>query len=60
MHIILLTDINQFFDQNFQLLENVGRIRNERKQLEQDYQQLYNKKEAIVQWEAQINEIIQW
>ncbi|XP_065214675.1 serine/threonine-protein kinase Genghis Khan isoform X2 [Planococcus citri] len=43
-----------------ELHENVGRIKNERKQLEQDYQQLYNKKEAIVQWEAQINEIIQW
>lgn len=43
-----------------ELHESVGRVRNERKQLEQDYQQLYNKKEAIIQWEAQVDEIIKW
>ncbi len=44
----------------FQLHEGVGRIRSERKQLEQDYQQLYNKKEAIIQWESQVDEVIKW
>ncbi|KAK7598361.1 hypothetical protein V9T40_006596 [Parthenolecanium corni] len=43
-----------------ELHDNAVRMRNERKQLEQDYKQLYNKKEAIVQWESQVDEIIKW
>lgn len=40
--------------------DSVGRIQNERRQLEEEYEELRNKKDAIAQWEAQITEIIQW
>lgn len=40
--------------------DNMGRIQGERRQLEEEYEELRNKKEAIAQWEAQITEIIQW
>ncbi|XP_046752043.1 serine/threonine-protein kinase MRCK beta isoform X2 [Diprion similis] len=40
--------------------DSVGRIQGERRQLEEEYEELRNKKEAIAQWEAQITEIIQW
>nr|CAD7392374.1 unnamed protein product [Timema cristinae] len=43
-----------------QLTESVSRIQSERRQLEDEYEELRNKKEAIAQWEAQISEIIQW
>jgi serine/threonine-protein kinase MRCK len=42
------------------LTENVSRIQNERRQLDDEYEELRNKKDAIAQWEAQISEIIQW
>lgn len=42
------------------LTDSVGRIQGERRQLEEEYEELRNKKEAIAQWEAQITEIIQW
>ncbi len=32
----------------------------ERRQFEDEYQDLRNKKEAVAQWEAQISEIINW
>jgi serine/threonine-protein kinase MRCK len=44
----------------FQLTESVGRIQSERRQLEEEYEELRSKKDAIAQWEAQISEIIQW
>jgi serine/threonine-protein kinase MRCK len=44
----------------FQLTESVGRIQNERRQLDDEYEELRNKKDSIAQWEAQISEIIQW
>lgn len=40
--------------------DSVNRIQAERRQLEDEYEELRNKKEAIAQWEAQITEIIQW
>lgn len=45
---------------SFQLTESVGRIQSERRQLDDEYEELRNKKDAIAQWEAQISEIIQW
>ncbi|KAG7206781.1 hypothetical protein KM043_000694 [Ampulex compressa] len=42
------------------LTDSVTRIQGERRQLEEEYEELRNKKEAIAQWEAQITEIIQW
>jgi serine/threonine-protein kinase MRCK len=42
------------------LTENVSRIQSERRQLDDEYEELRNKKDAIAQWEAQISEIIQW
>ena len=40
--------------------DSISRIQGERRQLEDEYEELRNKKEAIAQWEAQITEIIQW
>ncbi|XP_012060576.1 PREDICTED: serine/threonine-protein kinase Genghis Khan [Atta cephalotes] len=42
------------------LTDSVNRLQSERRQLEDEYEELRNKKEAIAQWEAQITEIIQW
>ncbi|XP_018311672.1 serine/threonine-protein kinase MRCK alpha isoform X1 [Mycetomoellerius zeteki] len=42
------------------LTDSVSRLQGERRQLEDEYEELRNKKEAIAQWEAQITEIIQW
>ncbi|KAK0161975.1 hypothetical protein PV327_008366 [Microctonus hyperodae] len=42
------------------MTDSVNRIQGERRQLEDEYEELRNKKEAIAQWEAQITEIIQW
>lgn len=35
-------------------------MQSERRSLEEEYDDLRNKKESIAQWEAQITEIIQW
>lgn len=35
-------------------------MQSERRSLEEEYEDLRNKKESIAQWEAQITEIIQW
>ncbi|KAI5704339.1 hypothetical protein M8J75_004181 [Diaphorina citri] len=40
--------------------ESFGRLEGERQELESEFEELSNKKEAIAQWEAQITEIIQW
>ena len=37
-----------------------NRLQVERRQFEDEYQDLRNKKEAVAQWEAQISEIINW
>ncbi|BES88698.1 serine threonine-protein kinase [Nesidiocoris tenuis] len=42
------------------LSERLDQMQAERRQLEDDYEDLRTKKEAIAQWEAQIAEIIQW
>ncbi|RZF34758.1 hypothetical protein LSTR_LSTR007810 [Laodelphax striatellus] len=42
------------------LSERVNQLQSERRQLEEDFDELRSKKEAIAQWEAQITEIIQW
>jgi hypothetical protein len=52
--------INIYDPISFQLTESVGRIQSERRQLEDEYEELRSKKDAIAQWEAQISEIIQW
>ncbi|XP_044731318.1 serine/threonine-protein kinase Genghis Khan isoform X2 [Chrysoperla carnea] len=43
-----------------ELKETMNRVQNERHQLETEYEDLRSKKDAIVQWEHQITEIIQW
>jgi serine/threonine-protein kinase MRCK len=52
--------INIYDPISYQLTESVGRIQSERRQLEDEYEELRSKKDAIAQWEAQISEIIQW
>ena len=37
-----------------------NRLQLEKRQFEEDYHELRNKKEAVAQWEAQISEIINW
>lgn len=37
-----------------------SRLQMERRQFEEEYQELRTKKEAVAQWEAQISEIINW
>ena len=37
-----------------------NRLQLERRQFEEEYLDLRNKKEAVAQWEAQISEIINW
>ena len=41
-------------------LELNNRLQLDRRQFEEEYQDLRNKKEAVAQWEAQISEIINW
>ena len=41
-------------------LELSNRLQLDRRQFEEEYQDLRNKKEAVAQWEAQISEIINW
>lgn len=49
----LLSDVER-------LTESLNRMQSERRLLEEEYEDLRNKKESIGQWEAQITEIIQW
>nr|CAD7427445.1 unnamed protein product [Timema monikensis] len=57
---MMLEDKKQLMMDLDALTESVSRIQSERRQLEDEYEELRNKKEAIAQWEAQISEIIQW
>ncbi|GFG29816.1 hypothetical protein Cfor_00242 [Coptotermes formosanus] len=58
--LLLLEDNKKLMMDLDTLTESVGRIQSERRQLEEEYEELRNKKDAIAQWEAQISEIIQW
>lgn len=58
--IMLLEDNKKLAMDLDKLSDSVGRLRGERRQLEDEFEELRNKKEAIAQWEAQITEIIQW
>ncbi|XP_063233759.1 serine/threonine-protein kinase Genghis Khan [Bacillus rossius redtenbacheri] len=58
--LMLLEDKKQLMMDLEALTDSVSRIQSERRQLEDEYEDLRNKKEAISQWEAQISEIIQW
>jgi serine/threonine-protein kinase MRCK len=42
------------------LSDTVGRLENERRGIEDEYDELRAKKESITQWENQITELIQW
>ncbi|XP_046400063.1 serine/threonine-protein kinase MRCK alpha isoform X1 [Ischnura elegans] len=57
---ILMEDNKKLMMDLDALTESVNRIQGERRQIEEEYEELRNKKEAIAQWEAQISEIIQW
>ncbi|KAK6622910.1 hypothetical protein RUM43_008761 [Polyplax serrata] len=57
---LLLEDNKKLMMDLEMLSDSVDRIQNERRQLEEEYEELRNKKDAIAQWEAQITEIIQW
>ncbi|XP_049786774.1 serine/threonine-protein kinase Genghis Khan [Schistocerca cancellata] len=58
--LMLLEDNKKLMMDLDTLTESVSRIQNERRQLEEEYEELRSKKDAIAQWEAQISEIIQW
>lgn len=58
--IILIEENKKLMLELGSMTDNVNRIQGERRQLEDEYEELRNKKEAIAQWEAQITEIIQW
>ena len=49
--------MNYFY---LQLTESVSKLQLERRNIEDEYEELRSKKESIAQWEAQITEIIQW
>ncbi|XP_064087873.1 LOW QUALITY PROTEIN: serine/threonine-protein kinase Genghis Khan-like [Macrobrachium nipponense] len=57
---MLLEDNKKLLEDVERLTDNVNRMQNERRALEEEYDDLRNKKESIAQWEAQITEIIQW
>ncbi|XP_076641464.1 serine/threonine-protein kinase gek isoform X3 [Halictus rubicundus] len=58
--IMLVEENKKLMLEHNTLTDSVNRIQGERRQLEEEYEELRNKKEAIAQWEAQITEIIQW
>ncbi|KAJ9576946.1 hypothetical protein L9F63_006472, partial [Diploptera punctata] len=58
--LLLLEDNKKLMLDLDTLTESVSRIQRERQQLEDEYEELRSKKDAIAQWEAQISEIIQW
>jgi serine/threonine-protein kinase MRCK len=40
--------------------ETISRLQGERRQIEDEYEDLRIKKESIASWESQISELIQW
>ncbi|XP_069937525.1 serine/threonine-protein kinase Genghis Khan isoform X2 [Cherax quadricarinatus] len=57
---MLLDDNKKLLGDVERLTESLNRMQNERRSLEEEYEDLRSKKESIAQWEAQITEIIQW
>ncbi|XP_069160748.1 serine/threonine-protein kinase Genghis Khan isoform X2 [Procambarus clarkii] len=57
---MLLDDNKKLLGDVERLTETLNRMQNERRSLEEEYEDLRSKKESIAQWEAQITEIIQW
>ncbi|KAL1377127.1 hypothetical protein pipiens_016466 [Culex pipiens pipiens] len=57
---ILLDDNRKMISDLEILSEQNRRLQNERLQMESDYEELRNKRQAFSQWERQISEIIQW
>lgn len=53
-----------FAEENSRLIEQLNdlnrRLQFDQSQIESDYEELRNKRQAIANWEQQINEIIQW
>ncbi|XP_046676035.1 serine/threonine-protein kinase Genghis Khan isoform X4 [Homalodisca vitripennis] len=58
--LILLEENKKLIMEVDQLSDTLSRLQAERRQREEDYEELRTKQEAIAQWEAQITEIIQW
>ncbi|XP_033608922.1 serine/threonine-protein kinase Genghis Khan [Cryptotermes secundus] len=58
--LMLLEDNKKLMMDLDSLTENVSRIQSERRQLDEEYEELRSKKDSIAQWEAQISEIIEW
>ena len=58
---LMLIEENKRLQFEFELTAELNnRLQLERRQFEDEYQDLRNKKEAVAQWEAQISEIINW
>ncbi len=57
---ILLDDNRKLIAELEMLGENTRRFQAERMQMDNDYEELRSKRQAISQWERQISEIIQW
>ncbi|XP_053687500.1 serine/threonine-protein kinase Genghis Khan isoform X2 [Sabethes cyaneus] len=57
---ILLDDNRKMISDLEILSEQNRRLQNERLQMDSDYEELRNKRQAFSQWERQISEIIQW
>ncbi len=56
----ILVDDNRKLISELEIVnESVCRLQNERLQMDNDYEELRNKRQAIAQWENQISEIIQ-
>lgn len=57
---ILIDDNRKLMTELDVMNETNRRLQNERLQIEGDYEELRNKRQAIHQWERQISEMVQW
>jgi serine/threonine-protein kinase MRCK len=57
---MLLEDNKKLMIDLDSLTESIDRLQSKRWQLDDEYEELKNKKDDIAQWEAQISEIIRW
>ncbi|XP_031622666.1 serine/threonine-protein kinase Genghis Khan isoform X2 [Contarinia nasturtii] len=57
---ILLDDNRKLINELDVVSETNRRMQNERLQIENDYEELRSKRQAIHQWERQISEVVQW
>ena len=48
------------YDSIFQQQSAMNDLVKEKNQLEQEMREIYDKRESVAQWEAQISEIIKW